>query len=151
MQPTHVTSLMEEMQDQSFMLHALLLLSWNCQLQQNIEVISSAGQAQQLFDLIIACLVATATDFCLPIARSASLLVSKLAETGDVQISEQQFQVLVDTIVQWTIQNNNGDFAETVTQSEEIARLLSSNDCMQQLHEVYDRVPFESVRQNIAP
>jgi len=160
MQPTHVTSLMEEMQDQSFMLHALLLLSWNCQLQQNIEVISSAGQAQQLFDLIIACLVATATDFCLPIARSASLLVSKLAETGDVQISEQQFQVLVNTIVQWTIQNNNGDFAETVTQSEEIAQLLSSklpkfaqdfsnSECLQQLQEVYCRVPFQSVRQNI--
>lgn len=161
LQPNYVNNLMEEMQDQSFMLHALMILSWNCQMQQNLEVISGAGQAQQLFDLIIACLVATATDFCLPVARSASLLVSKLVETGAIQISEEQYRVLVNTIVQWTIQNNNGDLNETVTQSEEIALLLTSklpelardvsnSECTQQLHEVYCHAPFQSVRQNIA-
>lgn len=159
-QPNYVNDLMEDMQDQSFMLHSLMLLAWNCQLQQNLEVISSAGQAQQLFDLMITCLVTSATDFCLPIARSASLLVNKLVETGAIEISEQQFEVLVKTIVQWTIQTS-GD-SETVTQSEEIAHLLSSklpqiaqdvsnSECIQQLHEVYCRVPYQSVRQNIKP
>jgi len=159
LQTDHVDSLMEDLQDQNFMMHSILLLAWNCQLQQNLETISSAGQAQQLFDAIISCLVASAADFCLPIARSASLLVNQLVETGAIQITEAQFEVLVNTIVQWTIQNS-GD-SDTITQSEEIAQLLTSqlskfdvaaNSVVRaQLEEVYTRAPFQSVRQNIKP
>lgn len=155
----YVDSLMEDLQDQNFMMHSILLLAWNCQLQQNLETISSAGQAQQLFDAIITCLVASAADFCLPIARSASLLVHQLVDTGAIKITEAQFEVLVNTIVQWTIQNS-GD-SDTITQSEEIAQLLTSqltkldvaaNSAVRaQLQEVYTRAPFQSVRQNIKP
>jgi len=161
LQPGYVNNLMEDLQDQNFMMHSILLLAFNCQLQQNLEIISSAGQAQQLFDSIIACLVASAADFCLPIARSASLLVNQLVETGAITITEEQFQVLVNTVAQWTIQNHLGD-SETVTQSEEIAQLLtsqlpklaqfaSSSQARKQLEQVYAQVPFQSVRQNIKP
>jgi len=161
LQPCYVNDLVEDLQDQNFMLHSLLLLAWNCQLQQNLEIISNAGQAQQLFDAIITCLVTTAADFCLPIARSASLLVTRLVETQAITISEEQFNVLVRTIVQWTIQNQKGE-PEKITQSEEIAQLLSSklpqlaqvassSDALKQLQEVYSQVPFQSVRQNIKP
>lgn len=161
LQPGYVNNLMEDLQDQNFMMHSILLLAFNCQLQQNLEIISRAGQAQQLFDSIIACLVASAADFCLPIARSASLLVNQLVETGAITISEAQLQILVNTVAQWTIQNHHGN-SETVTQSEEIAQLLTSQlpklahvasntQVRKTLEEVYSQVPFKSVRQNIKP
>jgi len=161
LQPGYVNNLMEDLQDQNFMMHSILLLAFNCQLQQNLEIISKAGQAQQLFDSIIACLVASAADFCLPVVRSASLLVNQLVETGAITISEDQLQVLVNTVAQWTIQNHTGN-SETVTQSEEIAQLLTSQlpklahvtsniQVRKTLEEVYSQVPYKSVRQNIKP
>merc|ERR1712029_142639 len=58
-------------------------------------------------------------------------------------------------IVQWTIQNSGDSY--TITQSEEIAQLLTSqltkldvaaNSAVRaQLQEVYTRAPFQSVRQ----
>merc|ERR1719510_1197870 len=96
----------QDLSDPNFMQQTLLLLAWNCRDAQNFQAVTGAkNQAQQLFDTVIACMIATAADFCLPIARCASLLVSQLVEAHDVQVSDEQFNVLVETLVRWSLKN----------------------------------------------
>merc|ERR1712156_422871 len=104
-EPELIDQMFEDLSNPNFMQQTLLLLAWNCQDAQNFQAVTGDNQAQQLFDTIIACMFATAADFCLPIARCASLLVSQLVESHDIKITQEQFDVLVKTLVQWSISN----------------------------------------------
>lgn len=158
--PTLVNEWMKDLENPNFMQHTLLLLAWNCQLRKNMQVILSDGRAQQLFDTVVACMLATAADFCLPIARCSAMLVNQLVQSGDIKVTQDQFQVLVQSMVQWTLDNHCQQ--EKVTQSEEIAQLLSSQlpklaslipqtGSFDTIQTVYRQAPFASVRANLRP
>lgn len=156
--PELVEQMIHDLSNPNFMQQTLLLLCWNCQKPQNFKAVAGKNQAQQLFDTIIACMITTATDFCLPIARCASLLVSQLVESHDIKISEDQFNVLVQTLVQWTISNQQSEEKEKLTTSEEIASILSSQmskmaplaaNWKDTLERVYTEAPYDCVRTNL--
>jgi len=155
--PELVEQWFEDLSNPNFRQHTLLLLAWNCQDAQNFQVVTDGKQAQKLFDTIIACMIATAADFCLPIARCASVLVSQLVESHDIKISDEQFNVLVQTLVQWTI-SNQGENENRLTSSQEVASLLSSQmskmatlavNWKDTLEQVYTQAPYDCVRENL--
>jgi len=154
--PELVEQWFEDLSNPSFMQQTLLLLAWNCQDAQNFQVVTDGKQAQKLFDTLIACMIATAADFCLPIARCASVLVSQLVESHDINISDEQFNVLVQTLVQWTISQNENE--NRLTSSQEVASLLSSQmskmatlavNWKDTLEQVYTQAPYDCVRENL--
>jgi len=155
-----VNDLINDLNDPNFMQHTLLLLAFNCQLDRNFqEIIGDASKAQQLFDTIIACMISTAADFCLPIARCASLLISQLVESGSITVNEEQFNVLVQALVQWTLDQGNQQDQDKLTQSEEVATLLSSQvknlatlaeTAKAELRQVYQDAPYAIVRENLS-
>jgi len=155
--PELVEQWFEDLSNPNFRQHTLLLLAWNCQDAQNFQAVTDGKQAQKLFDTIIACMIATAADFCLPIARCASVLVSQLVESHDIKISDEQFNVLVQTLVQWTISNQDEN-ANRLTSSQEVASLLSSQmskmatlavNWKDTLEQVYTQAPYDCVRENL--
>jgi len=155
-EPELIDQMFEDLSNPNFMQQTLLLLAWNCQDAQNFQAVTGDNQAQQLFDTIIACMISTAADFCLPIARCASLLVSQLVDTHDINVTKEQFDVLVQTLVQWSI--NNQDNEQKLTSSEEVASILSSQmskmaplaaDWKDTLQQVYTQAPYDSVRANL--
>eukprot|EP00493_Phyllostaurus_siculus_P001285 UN01293 len=155
-EPELIGQMFEDLSNPNFMQQTLLLLAWNCQDAQNFQAVTGENQAQQLFDTIIACMISTAADFCLPIARCASLLVSQLVDTHDINVTKEQFDVLVQTLVQWSI--NNQDNEQKLTSSEEVASILSSQmskmaplaaDWKDTLQQVYTQAPYDSVRANL--
>jgi len=157
--PEIVEQWFEDLSNPNFMQQTLLLLAWNCQDAQNFKDITGGKQAQKLFDTIIACMIATAADFCLPIARCASVLVSQLVESHDIKISDEQFNVLVKTLVQWTISNKDEN-ENRLTSSQEVASLLSSQmskmaglavNWKDTLEQVYTQAPYACVRENLLP
>jgi len=154
--PELVEQWFEDLSNPNFMQQTLLLLAWNCQDAQNFQVVTDGKQAQKLFDTLIACMIATAADFCLPIARCASVLVSQLVESHDINISDEQFNVLVQTLVQWTISQNENE--NRLTSSQEVASLLSSQmskmatlavNWKDTLEQVYTQAPYDCVRENL--
>jgi hypothetical protein len=158
--PALVKDLINDLNDPNFMQHTLLLLAFNCQLDRNFqEIVGDASKAQQLFDTIIACMISTAADFCLPIARCASLLISQLVESGSITVNEEQFNVLVQALVQWTLDQGNQQDQDKLTQSEEVATLLSSQvknlatlaeTAKAELRQVYQDAPYDIVRENLS-
>lgn len=155
--PELVEQWFEDLSNPNFRQHTLLLLAWNCQDAQNFQAVTDGKQAQKLFDTIIACMIATAADFCLPIARCASVLVSQLVESHDIKISDEQFNVLVQTLVQWTISNQDEN-ENRLTSSQEVASLLSSQmskmatlavNWKDTLEQVYTQAPYDCVRENL--
>lgn len=155
--PEIVHQWFEDLSNPTFMQQTLLLLAWNCQDAQNFQVVTDEKQAQKLFDTIIACMFATATDFCLPIARCASLLVSQLVESHDIKITKEQFDVLVQTLVQWSI-SNQAENESKLTSSQEVASILSSQmskmatfaaNWKDTLEQVYTQAPYDCVRENL--
>jgi len=158
--PELVNQWFEDLSNPNFMQQTLLLLAWNCQNEQNFEAVTGDNQAQQLFDTIIACMIATAADFCLPIARCASMLVGQLVESHDIEVSDDQFQVLVKTLVDWSIANQNERDQSKLTCSKEVASILSSQiskekmaplamNCKDTLERVYTQAPYDCVRNNL--
>jgi len=157
--PELVHQMFQDLSDPNFMQQTLLLLAWNCQDAQNFQAVTGAkNQAQQLFDTIIACMIATAADFCLPIARCASLLVSQLVESHDIRVTEDQFNVLVKTLVQWTISQHSAQNECKLTSSKEVASILSSQmskmaplaaNWKDTLQRVYSQAPYDCVRANL--
>lgn len=154
--PELVEQWFEDLSNPSFMQQTLLLLAWNCQDAQNFQVVTDGKQAQKLFDTLIACMIATAADCCLPIVRCASVLVSQLVESHDINISDEQFNVLVQTLVQWTISQNENE--NRLTSSQEVASLLSSQmsklatlavNWKDTLEQVYTQAPYDCVRENL--
>merc|ERR1712154_624435 len=113
--PELVNQWLQDLENPNFMQQTLLQLAWNCQNSQNFQVIAGDNQAQQLFDTIIACMIATAADFCLPIARRAALLISQLVDTHDIQVTNEQFNVLVQTLVQWSLENHAEEHKSKLT------------------------------------
>merc|ERR1740122_221466 len=102
------------------------------------------------------CLIATAADFCLPIARCASLLISQIVDAHDVQVSDEQFNVLVQTLVRWSLKNQ--EYKTKLTSSEEIASILSQQmskmapravNYKETLERVYLQAPYDCVRTNL--
>jgi hypothetical protein len=155
-EPELIDQMFEDLSNPNFMQQTLLLLAWNCQDAQNFQAVTGENQAQQLFDTIIACMISTAADFCLPIARCASLLVSQLVDTHDINVTKEQFDVLVQTLVQWSITNQDNE--QKLTSSEEVASILSSQmskmaplaaDWKDTLQQVYTQAPYDSVRANL--
>lgn len=155
--PEIVHQWFEDLSNPNFMQETLLLLAWNCQDAQNFQVVTDEKQAQKLFDTIIACMFATAADFCLPIARCASLLVSQLVESHDIKITQEQFDVLVKTLVQWSI-SNQAETGSKLTSSKEVASILSSQmskmakfavNWKDTLEQVYTQAPYDCVRENL--
>lgn len=155
--PEIVHQWFEDLSNPNFMQQTLLLLAWNCQDEQNFQVVTDEKQAQQLFDAIIACMFVTAADFCLPIARCASLLVSQLAESHDIKITTEQFDVLVHTLVQWSI-SDQAEQGSKLTSSKEIASILSHQmskmatfaaHWKDTLEQVYTQASYDCVRQNL--
>jgi len=154
--PELVEQWFEDLSNPNFMQQTLLLLAWNCQDAQNFQVVTDGKQAQKLFDMLIACMIATAADCCLPIVRCASVLVSQLVESHDINISDEQFNVLVQTLVQWTISQNENE--NRLTSSQEVASLLSSQmskmatlavNWKDTLEQVYTQAPYDCVRENL--
>lgn len=160
--PAVVNRWMEDLQNVDFMQHALLLLAWNAQLERNFQTMIGEGRAQILFDYCLSCLLSTTSDYCLPIARCAALLITRLVESETILVSQEQFGHLVKAVVHWTLKGNSGQHQNKVTQSEEVAQLLSglfarlaplshANSTRQSIEFLYKQAPFESVRQNVAP
>jgi len=157
--PELVQQWFQDLSNPNFMEQTLLLMAWNCQNEQNFLTITGEKQAQHLFDTIIACMITTAADFCLPIARCASLLVSQLVDSHDIKISQEQFNVLVQTLVQWTLSNQQGEQTEVkLNSSKEVASILSSQmskmaplavNWKDTLTRVYDQAPYDCVRRNL--
>merc|ERR1739838_947597 len=154
-EPELIDQMFEDLSNPNFMQQTLLLLAWNCQDAQNFQAVTGENQAQQLFDTIIACMISTAADFCLPIARCASLLVSQLVDTHDINVTKEQFDVLVQTLVQWSITNQDNE--QKLTTSEEVASILSSQmskmaplaaDWKDTLQQVYTKL-FEPTKSTI--
>jgi len=84
--------------------------------------------------------------------------VSQLVESHDIQVSEEQFNVLVQTLVQWTISNQQNEENEKLTTSEEVASILSSQmskmaplaaNWKDTLERVYTQAPYDCVRTNL--
>jgi len=152
--PEVLGSYVEDLKDPNFMLHTLLLLSWNLTNQKNFEAVSKVC-AQELFSSVVACLVSTATELTLPLVRSASILAAKLLSEANVKVTKEQEAAIVQTIFSWTL--NHGS-TMTVTRSEEIATVLTeqlgnlvrlsenSRDILETIHKQTD---FEQVRYNI--
>lgn len=152
--PEVIGSYVEDLKDPNYMLHTLMLLSWNLTNQKNFEAASKAC-AQELFSNVVACLVSTATELTLPLVRSASILAAKLISEAKVQVTKEQEAAIVQTIFSWTV--NHGS-PITVTRSEEIATVLTeqlgnfvrlsekSRDVLETVHKETD---FEQVRYNI--
>jgi len=146
----------QDLSNPNFMQQTLLLMTWNCQNQQNFETVTKDPKAaQKLFDTIIACMIATVDDFCLPIARCASKLVSQIVDSHDVRVTEKQFNVLVETLVRWTCEQN---LEAKLTSSKEVASILSSQmskmaplaaTCRETLERVYTQAPYDCVRENL--
>jgi len=156
--PELVDQMFQDLSNPNFMQQTLLLLAWNCQDAQNFKAVTGENQAQQLFDTIIACMIASAADFCLPIARCASLLVSQLVHAHDIKVTEDQFNVLVQTLVTWSISNQGEQSQGKLTSSKEVADLLSSQmskmaslavNCKDTLERVYTQAPYDCVRANL--
>jgi len=156
--PELVNQWLQDLENPNFMQQTLLQMAWNCQNSQNFQVIAGDNQAQQLFDTIIACMIATAADFCLPIARCAALLISQLVDTHDIQVTNEQFNVLVQTLVQWSLENHAEEHKSKLTRSEEVASILSSQmskmapravNWKDTLQQVYTQAPYDSVRANL--
>jgi len=157
--PELVQQWFQDLSNPNFMQQTLLLMAWNCQNEQNFRTITGEKQAQHLFDTIIACMITTAADFCLPIARCASLLVSQLVDSHDIKVSKEQFNVLVQTLVQWTLSNQQGKQTEVkLNSSKEVASILSSQmskmaplavNWKDTLTRVYDQAPYDCVRRNL--
>lgn len=156
--PELVDQWFQDLNDPNFMQQTLLLLAWNCQDAQNFQAVTGKNQAQQLFDLIITCMIAATADFCLPIARCASLLVSQLVDAHDIKVTEEQFNVLVQTLVQWTISQQSEQTESKLTSSKEVASILSSQmskmaplavNWKDTLQQVYTQAPYECVRANL--
>jgi len=152
--PEVIGSYVEDLKDPNYMLHTLMLLSWNLTNQENFEAASKAC-AQELFSNVVACLVSTATELTLPLVRSASILAAKLISEANVQVTKEQEAAIVQTIFSWTLNNSS---PMTVTRSEEIATVLTeqlgnfvrlsakSRDVLETVHKETD---FEQVRYNI--
>jgi len=156
--PELVEQWYEDLENPNFMQQTLLQLAWNCQNAENFKVVAGENQAQQLFDTIITCMIATAADFCLPIARCASLLISQIVDAHDVQVSDEQFNVLVQTLVRWSLKNQSQEHKCKLTSSEEVASILSEQmskmapravDYKETLERVYLQAPYECVRANL--
>jgi hypothetical protein len=154
--PELVEQWKEDLENPNFMQQTLLQLAWNCQNADNFNAVAGDNQAQQLFDTIIACMIATAADFCLPIARCASLLISQIVDAHDVQVSDEQFNVLVQTLVRWSLKNQ--EYKSKLTSSEEIASILSQQmskmapravNYKETLERVYLQAPYDCVRTNL--
>jgi hypothetical protein len=154
--PELVEQWKEDLENPNFMQQTLLQLAWNCQNADNFNAVAGDNQAQQLFDTIIACMIATAADFCLPIARCASLLISQIVDAHDVQVSDEQFNVLVQTLVRWSLKNQ--EYKTKLTSSEEIASILSQQmskmapravNYKETLERVYLQAPYDCVRTNL--
>jgi len=154
--PELVEQWKEDLENPNFMQQTLLQLAWNCQNAENFNAVAGDNQAQQLFDTIIACMIATAADFCLPIARCASLLISQIVDAHDVQVSDEQFNVLVQTLVNWSLKNQ--EHKSKLTSSEEVASILSQQmskmapraiNYKETLERVYLHAPYDCVRANL--
>jgi len=103
-------------------------------------------------------MITTAADFCLPIARCASLLISQIVDAHDIQVSDEQFNVLVQTLVRWSLKNHSNEHKSKLTSSEEIAAILSHQmskmapravDYKETLERVYLQAPYDCVRANL--
>jgi len=152
--PEVIGSYVQDLKDPNYMLHTLMLLSWNLTNQENFEAARKAC-AQELFSNVVACLVSTATELTLPFVRSASILAAKLISEANVQVTKEQEAAIVQTIFSWTL--NHGS-SMTVTRSEEVATVLTeqlgnfvrlseqSRDVLETIHKETD---FEQVRYNI--
>lgn len=156
--PELVEQWYEDLENPNFMQQTLLQLAWNCQNAQNFKAVAGENQAQQLFDTIITCMIATAADFCLPIARCASVLISQIVDAHDVQVSDEQFNVLVQTLVRWSLKNQSHEHKCKLTSSEEVASILSQQmskmapravDYKETLERVYLQAPYDCVRANL--
>jgi len=107
---------------------------------------------------IITCMIATAADFCLPITRCASLLISQIVDAHDVEVSDEQFNVLVQTLVRWSLKNQSEEHKSKLTSSEEVASILSQQmskmapravNYKETLERVYLQAPYDCVRSNL--
>jgi hypothetical protein len=154
--PELVEQWKEDLENPNFMQQTLLQLAWNCQNAENFRAVAGDNQAQQLFDTIIACMIASAADFCLPIARCASLLISQIVDSHKVQVSDEQFDVLVQTLVSWSLKNQ--EHKSKLTSSEEVASILSQQmskmapravNYKETLERVYLQAPYDCVRANL--
>lgn len=152
--PEVIGSYVEDLKDPNFMLHTLMLLSWNLTNQKNFEAASKTC-AQELFSNVVACLVSTATELTLPLVRSASILAAKLISEANVKVTKEQEAAIVQTIFSWTL--NHGS-SMTVTRSEEIATVLTeqlgnfvrlSANSRDVLETIRQETDFEQVRYNI--
>jgi len=152
--PEVIGSYVEDLKDPNFMLHTLMLLSWNLTNQKNFEAARKAC-AQELFSNVVACLVSTATELTLPLVRSASILAAKLLSEANVQVTKEQEAAIVQTIFSWTL--NHGS-SMSVTRSEEIATVLTeqlgnfvrlSEKSRNVLETIHKETDFEQVRYNI--
>jgi len=155
--PELVEQWYEDLENPNFMQQTLLQLAWNCQKAENFKVVAGENQAQQLFDTIITCMIAAA-DFCLPIARCASLLISQIVDAHDIEVSDEQFNVLVQTLVSWTLKSQSEDHKSKLTSSEEVASILSQQmskmapramNYKETLERVYLQAPYDCVRSNL--
>lgn len=113
----------------SFILETLLIIAHNVQLAENFRVLQRFAQA--LFDSMIICLGLAAqlpNGNCLPVARCAAMIIAKLVEeyeSNKFTVNKDQYQVIVNTLTSWSGFNGSRDLSEDVTESEEIANLLS--------------------------
>jgi len=118
--PDIVQNYIEDLDDPNFIQHSLLVLAWNAQQKENLQVICE-NYAQPLFDAVIACML----NNTLPMVRSAAMIVATLACQKAMKVSQDQFHTLIKTLNTWTLsqKTNNSE----VTQSDEVAQLIAQN------------------------
>jgi len=155
--PDIVQNYIEDLDDPNFNQHTLLVLAWNAQQKENLQVMCEK-YAQPLFDAVVACMI----NSTLPMVRCSAMIVSLLACEKAMKISQDQFHTLINTLNTWTLskKTNNSE----VTQSDEIAQLITRNlqsfenllsenpqdSALDVLKKIHDETEFIEVKQNLS-
>jgi len=155
--PEIVKSYIEDLDDPNFNQHTLLVLAWNAQQKENLQLICE-NYAQPLFDAVIACML----NKTLPMVRSSAMIVAMLACQKAMKVSQDQFLTLIKTLYTWTLsqKTNNSE----VTQSDEVAQLIAQNllnfenllsehpekSCLKLVEKIRQETEFVEVKQNLS-
>lgn len=155
--PAIIKDYIEDLDDPNFNLHSLLVLAWNAQQKENLQVICE-NYAQPLFDAVIACML----NNTLPMVRSSAKIVSELACQKAMKVSQDQFLTLIKTLNTWTLSAKTN--TSEVTQSDEVAQLIAQNllnfesllsehpdhSCLKIVEKVHAETEFVEVKQNLS-
>lgn len=117
-----VQKLIEEIQDVNLCEHALLLLTFNCQREENLNVVLDHSAA--LFDGITTCLDQNEEN--LVVARCCARLCVLMTENNQqLNVQWEDFEVFMKTLVNWSLGSAQQKLTVPVDVSEEAAIFCS--------------------------